>query len=88
LDAAIPSTFAAGWRRGKPGRALKCEATTRDGRRYQGLAMKGAIQRGDILGAGPIVLVDLVPHVLPRRRIGVLGVGKEDARALNIDIHG
>lgn len=49
------------------------------------LGSLSGIQRGDALAAAPMVLVGLAPLVLLRWRIGVLGLGEEEARALGID---
>lgn len=49
------------------------------------LGSLSGIQRGDILAAAPVVLIGLAPLILLRWRIGVLGLGEEEARALGID---
>jgi iron complex transport system permease protein len=49
------------------------------------LGSLSGIQRGDVLAAAPVVLIGLAPLVLLRWRIGVLGLGEEEARALGID---
>lgn len=49
------------------------------------LGSLSGIQRGDVVAAAPVVLIGLVPLVLLRWRIGVLGLGEEEARALGID---
>ncbi len=48
------------------------------------LGSLSGIQRGDVLAAAPVVLIGLVPLILLRWRIGVLGLGEEEARALGI----
>ena len=49
------------------------------------LGSLSGIQRGDVLAAAPVVLIGLAPLILLRWRIGVLGLGEEEARALGID---
>lgn len=49
------------------------------------LGSLSGIQRGDVVAAAPVVLIGLAPLVLLRWRIGVLGLGEEEARALGLD---